>query len=148
MGITKHVSPSEREMKVSIQNKLELGNLNIHNGNYGFAKQCYADVAALYEKIGDPENAVKTRGLAAKIGKGISLFKKEPSPHVYYLGSGLSSTASVASAFAIALGTLIILPKLTGNAIGTSGVGINLIGVVLFVVGVFGLYSSLKSRKK
>lgn len=143
--VRRYVSPEEKAVMKAIKDRLDVANSSVQKGNYGVAKRCYSDAAGLYEKIGDDVNARQIRDLASKVGTGISAFKKKGDSPIYYLGPGLASAVSM---FAIALGTLIVFPKITGNVIGNANVGMSLAGVFIFIAGVLGLYSSLKRDEK
>jgi hypothetical protein len=141
----RYVSPEERAVMASIKDRLDVANSCVQKENYGLAKRCYSDAAKLYEQIGDDVHAREIRDLASKVGTGISTFKKESHSRVYSLGPGLASAVSV---FAIAFGALIVLPQITGNVIGNANVGMSLAGVLIFIAGVLGLYSSIKKDEK
>ncbi len=137
-----YVSPGERKgVMASIKDRLDVAQRSIRREEYDRAKKCYSDAAVLYERIGDNEQAMQTRDLAAKVGRGISAYVKKEGQRVYYLGPGLASAVSV---FAVALGALITIPRFTGDVVGNSGIVGSLIGVVMFITGVFGLYFSIK----
>lgn len=140
-SVREYVSPERKGILASIRDRIDVAEVSKRKGNYDAAKRYYSDAAARYESIGDSKHAEEYRGLAEKIGNRNSIFKRESPSRVFYLGSGLASAVSV---FAIALGSLIVLPKITGNAIGNANIGMSLAGVFIFIAGVLGLYSSLR----
>jgi len=140
-----YVSPVEKSVMASIRDRMDVASFYVQKENYVLAKRCYSDAAKLYEGIGDNVHAQEIRDLAAKVGTGISVFKKKSDSHVYYLGPGLASAVSV---FAVALGALIVVPQFTGNVIGNANIGMSLAGVLIFIAGVLGLYSSIKKDEQ
>lgn len=118
---------------------------NLREGKFEVAKKNYEYAGGLYEKLGDSKNANRIKNLSSDLY--LSQFAELDNYRPRSFKDYMSQIKAAVSAFAVFLGMFLIGISTTGNVIGVSESKSGVLGIIILVVGIFGMYRYVGKNK-